>query len=133
VCRSGSCRLGSIGRDELVVGEDDRAGGQLGLVDIFKSLDCGGTSIGFAGGFVFKNEQVDELRWVLGFLSGGVEPAPRLVLGDVPNELLDRGLHAIDGVQADLVVGGLIDRQLSSSVCAWSTMRGRGRRPSRVR
>ena len=41
------------------------------------------------GCLVFEDEQVDELGWVLDFLPGGVEPAPRLILGDVTNKLLD--------------------------------------------
>jgi hypothetical protein len=73
--------------------------------------------MGLVGGFVLEAEQVDELGWVLDFLLGEAEPAPRLVLGDRPNELLDRGLHAIGGVQTDLGVGGLTDRHRSSSVC----------------
>jgi hypothetical protein len=57
--------LPGVGSDELVVGENDGAGCQFVLVDIFELRDRGRTSVGLVGGFVFEDEQMHELGWVL--------------------------------------------------------------------
>lgn len=81
--------------------------------------------MGLVSGFVFEDEQMYELGRVLDFMPGAIGPAPGLVLGDIPDELLDCGLHAVDGLWADLVVGCLIDRHRKLLGCFWSTMEGR--------
>jgi hypothetical protein len=67
-------------------------------------------AVGVVGGFVFEDEEVDELGGVIDFLPGGVEAAAGLVFANVAHEVVDGVLDAVDGLGADLVVGGLVDR-----------------------
>jgi hypothetical protein len=89
-----SARL--VGRHLGVVGEDDRAVGQVGPVDGLELADGRGLAVGLVRGFVFEDEQVDGFRGVVRLLPRGVRAGAGLVLGDVADELGDRRLDGVE-------------------------------------
>jgi NADPH:quinone reductase-like Zn-dependent oxidoreductase len=57
-----------VGRYLGVVGEDDRAVGQVGAVDGLELTDGRGLAVSLVRGFVFEHEQMDEFRRVVRLL-----------------------------------------------------------------
>src|SRR5215470_6407886 len=102
--------LPALVRGDLeVVGEDDRTGGELGLVDLLELPDRGGGAVSVVRCLVGELEEVDELGRVALLLPCGVDPGAGLMLGHVPDELHDGRLDLVHRGWVHLVVGGLVD------------------------
>jgi hypothetical protein len=102
--------LPAIGGDEYVVGEDDRAAGELGTIDGLELPNGARVAVRLMGGLIRELEEVDEPGGIVLLLPGRVHLAARLVLGYILHELGDRGLDLVHRRRFDLVVGCLVDR-----------------------